>query len=58
MGDGDSCHGGKGDRDVKLTIHIPFVLRLKMRNAIPSHSYAIMVNKGAKLPAPLDLVNL
>jgi hypothetical protein len=58
MGNGDSCLGSKGDRDVKLTIHIPVVLRLKMHNATPSHPYAFMVNKGTKLPVPLDLANL
>lgn len=43
---------------MKFTIHIPVVLRLKMRNAIPSHTYAFMTNKESKLPVPLDLANL
>jgi len=29
-----------------------------MRNAIHSHSYAFIANKGSKLPVPLDLANL
>jgi hypothetical protein len=58
MHNGDSCLVVKSDRAVKFTIHIPVVLRLKMRNAIPSHPYAFMANKGFKLPASLDLANL
>jgi hypothetical protein len=58
MDNGDSCFGVKGDRDVNLTTNIPVVLRLKVRNAVPSNPYAFMANKGAKLPVPLDLANL
>jgi hypothetical protein len=58
MGNGDSCLVVKSDRDVKFTIHILVVLRLKMHNAILSHPYAFMANKGSKLPVSLDLANL